>query len=392
MIFVERLRAWLSGLDAGRALKAAIVVWFVYGSIIAGLVAVQPDVRTVTPEYRKASIEWWSGKPIYKRRVHGYLYFPQCAILYTPITMLPQRVGEPLWRLLGIGLLAWSLWRLCGYFGGLRRNVWFLIASAAAIPSTFSSARNGQANLHMAGLMALAAFDFGRAAWSCGVASLLLTVVLKPLGIVPCLLAGACYLRKTAWRILVGLLILAAISFVHWNSQYVIRQYELFIETMKIASQPDQPDFCDIQGLLLVLRMHLPAFVLTAVRMAAALGTLLLAILAVRRYDPARGAFVCMLLAAGYLLLFNPRTETNSYVLLAPFVGVLVASAVFHAGSAVRFAGIAGFALILSCENWGPLHHLTNLWLKAAATLVLGGFLILDIMRNSDPLWLERKN
>ena len=391
MMFVERLRAWLSGLDAGRALKAAVFVWFVYGSIIAGLVAVQPDLRTVTPEYRKASIEWWSGKPIYKARIHGYLYFPQCAILYTPITMLPQRVGEPLWRLLGIGLLAWSIWRLCWFYGGARRNVWFLIATAAVIPPTFSSARNGQANLHMAGLMALAAFDFGRAAWSCGVASLLLTVVLKPLGIVPCLLAGACYLKKTAWRFFVGLLILAAISFLHWNFRYVLNQYMLFIETMKIASQPDKPDFCDIQGLLLVLGIHLPVLVLTAVRAISALGTLWLAMLAVRRYDPARGAFVCLLLSAWYLLLFNPRTETNSYVLLAPFVGVLVAAAVFHAGAAVRFAGMAGFTLILSCENWGPLHHLTNLWLKAAAALVFGGFLIGDIIRNSDPLWLERK-
>ena len=242
----------------------------------------------------------------------------------------------------------------------------------------------------MAGLMALAAFDFGRAAWNCGVASLLLTVVLKPLGIVPCLLACACYLRKTAWRFVVGLLILAAISFVHWNFRYVIHQYALFVETMKIASQPDQPDFCDIQGLLLVLRIHLPVLVLTAVRAIAAFGTLGLSLLAVRRYEPARGAFVCVLLAAWYLLLFNPRTETNSYVLLAPFVGVLVAAAVSNAGSAVRFASLAGFALILSCENWGPLYHLTNLWLKAAATIVIGGFLIWDILRRSDPLGLEK--
>jgi hypothetical protein len=95
-----------------------------------------------------------------------------------------------------------------------------------------------------------------------------------------------------------------------------------------------------------------------------------------------------MLLAAWYLLLFNPRTETNSYVLIAPFVGLLVASAAQNPKLPGRFLALAGFALILSCENWGPLHKLTNLWLKAAASLVFGGFLIRDVLAGRDPLGL----
>lgn len=127
---------------------------------------------------------------------------------------------------------------------------------------------------------------------------------------------------------------------------------------------------------------------MTVVRALAAIGTLAVAWIALRRYDAARGAFVCMLLAAWYLLIFNPRTETNSYVMLAPFAGALAASAALDPKSLRRFLALAAFALILSCENWGPLHKLTNLWLKAAAGLVFGGFLIRDVFSGRDPLGL----
>jgi hypothetical protein len=89
-----------------------------------------------------------------------------------------------------------------------------------------------------------------------------------------------------------------------------------------------------------------------------------------------------------YLLLFNPRTETNSYVLLAPFAGILVAAAAQDPKFPLRFLGLAAFALILSCENWGPLHKLTNLWLKAAAGLVFGGYLIRDVLTERDRMGL----
>ena len=388
----RRVGGWieaLQGMPQARAWRVAVFLWVVYMAVIAGIVAVQPDRRTVTPEYREAANEWWAGEDIYEVRMHGYLYLPQAAIIYTPFAALPQRVGEPVWRIIGLGLFGWCIWRMCELFGGGRAALWFLIATVAAVPASFSAARNGQMNLTMAALLGMAAVDLGRGAWSRAGLSLLLSFALKPLGAVPCLLAGGCYPKSMVWRLALGLAILAGVAFLHSNPEYVARQYGLFIDTMQIARKPKQSLFCDVQGMLWAFGVRPPELLMTLLRVIAAAGTLGIAWLAARRYDAMRSAFVCMLLSSWYLLLFNPRTETNSYVLIAPFVGVLVASVVAERGSSRRLLWLPVYALILSCENWGPLHALTNLWLKAAATLAFGGIMILDVVAGRDPLGLK---
>lgn len=98
---------WLG--DAGAA-KAAWIFWGIFALVLCIIVAVQPDRRTVTPEYRKASEKWWASQPGIYTGKSGFLYLPQAAIFYTPIRILPQRVGEPLWRLVMLGSLAGALW------------------------------------------------------------------------------------------------------------------------------------------------------------------------------------------------------------------------------------------------------------------------------------------
>ena len=393
MTLIDRIQGGMAvvrALSSPKAFRIALAIWIVYAAIIAILVAAQPNKRTVTPEYRKASIEWWAGNPIYKGRMHGYLYLPHCAILYTPYTWLPLRVGEVAWRFTAIGLFGWCIWRLCSVFGAERRKWWFLVATVGALPASLSCARNGQANLPMAALLAFAAVDLGRGAWNRSALSLILSFALKPLGVVPCLLAGACYSRKMVFRLVLALVFLGLISFVHFRPEYVIEQYKMMVETLRVAGQPNQRLFCDVQGLLITFGIMPAAKWMLAIRALAAVGALWTAILALRRYDAARGAFVCMMLSALYLVLFNPRTETNSYVLLAPFLGVLIADCARHPHLLSRFLWLSGFAVILTCENWGALHKWTNLWLKAAASLVISWYLVRDIYLARDPLGLRK--
>ena len=83
-----------------------------------------------------------------------------------------------------------------------------------------------------------------------------------------------------------------------------------------------------------------------------------------------------------YLMLFNPRTETNSYVMLGAFVAVWAAVE----GLVCRRLDIALWAsllaLLLGTENFGQvIFSLTNLWAKALATGALGIWLAARILR-----------
>jgi len=380
----------LARVSEGKALRAAVFIWAVYACVLAIIMVFQPDIGKVMTIYRDASAAWWSGEAIYVASSRqGFFYLPHAAILLTPILFFPVVVGEMLWRLVLVGLLAWSVWQLAGAFGGGRRRWTFLIMTVVAVALSLSAARYGQTNVPLAAFIALAVVSLGRAAWESSALWLLLSVASKPVGLVACLLAGACYPRKMILPLACGAVLFGAVTFIHPDPRYVAGQYTLFGETMGFAQLTPKHSFCDVQGLLRTFGWLPPHALMTAVRVLAAAAVLLLAWLSVRRYDAARGAFLCMLLAAIYLLLFNPRTESNSYVLLAPFIGVLVADAARRPGELGHFLWLVLYAAALTCENWGPLHKWTDLWFKAAATLVFSGFLVRDLVVACDPLGLR---
>ena len=81
-------------------------------------------------------------------------------------------------------------------------------------------------------------------------------------------------------------------------------------------------------------------------------------------------------LSADYLMLFNPRTETCSYVFLGPFAASL---AVFYAQQprhklAAYFLGFT--ALGFACDAIPVVHGLTDRWLKPLLALLFLPMLI----------------
>ncbi len=385
-VFLDLLR----GVGETAARRAAVLIWAVYVVVLAVIMVVQPDIGQVMTIYRNASEAWWQGDAVYVASArNGFFYLPQAAILFTPILFVPVVIGEALWRLLLVAVLAWSVWRMSGLIGGGRRHWAFLVMTVVAVSGSLSAARYGQTNVLLAAFLALAAVSLGRAAWKSSALWLLLSLASKPVGLVACLLAGACYPRRMILPLAGGAMLLGAVSFAHPDWRYVAGQYSLFAETMQFAQRAPKHSFCDVQGLVRTLGWLPPHEVMTAVRALAAVVALWFAWLSARRYDPVRGAFLCMLLAVLYLLLFNPRTESNSYVLLAPFLGLLVADAARRPGETGRFLWLIAFAAVLTCENWGALHDWTDLWLKAAATLVFSACLVRDIWRSRDPLGLR---
>jgi uncharacterized membrane protein YfcA len=92
-----------------------------------------------------------------------------------------------------------------------------------------------------------------------------------------------------------------------------------------------------------------------------------------RRLNRIEAAWTIGALSADYLMLFNPRTETCSYVFLGPFVASLAILYLQHGRNWLGYA--LGFAALgLACDAIPKLgavsvHDLTDRWFKPLVAL-----------------------
>jgi alpha-1,2-mannosyltransferase len=361
--------------DSSRGFRiASIGVWLLVFLVIAGDVVRRPLSHTTTPTYRRAAVHWWAGTDLYTYDPHaGFFYFPQAAILFTPFTWGPYLLGEILWRALGFGLFAYALLRLARTFLAHGQPVpakVFLSLSLLAVPSAMASLRNAQFDLPLAALVVLTAAEIGMGRWTAATCWLCLAVALKPLAVVPLLLFGALFGRQLIPRLVLGLLVTLLVPFLNLHPSFVAHEYFRCGQTLLWAAQPHEPKFSDLPALLGRVHVELPDKAWTVLRLLFALAFLGLGARAVRRRALPESAWAIGALGTTYLMLFNPRTETCSYVFLAPFVASL---ALLYLGQKKRrLLGYAlGFgALCFACDALPVVHYATDRWLKPLVALL----------------------
>jgi alpha-1,2-mannosyltransferase len=355
----------------------AWAAWLIFASVIGAMVAAAPDYRTVTPNYRDACRDWFEGRPIYAPGVHGFLYFPHAAILFAPFTYAPVPIGEALWRIVSIGSLAWAVWRLAiltiqnpastaKSSPEMAGRLTFVLMTCAAIPPATASARNGQMNLLLAGLTALAFVELARGCWRAGAVWLCLGAAFKPLMIVPMTVAAVVY-RPVRRPLAVGAVALFLAPFLTQHPGYVWQQYQICAHKLVLAGNPgwENPG-SDLFGLLSWLGYAAPLAVQTATRVVAGGLTVVLALVAVRRRQPVYAAGLVLALTACYLALFNPRMENNGFVVLSPTLGLLAADAFLNRR---RIAGVMILVVSLGVAGSYEITRGHNFWLCPLLTL-----------------------
>jgi len=358
--------------------------WAAWGFCLLIFLAILADVmrspkaHTTMPTYRFASTQWWQGQDPYTEDQHGgFLYFPQAAFLFTPFNVVPFLLGEFLWRAAVFGLFCYALVRLNDVFlsrDGVRSAKNFFFLALLAIPSSLASLRNAQFDLPLAALIVMSAAEIATSRWIAATVWLCLAVALKPLAAVPLLLFGAIY-WKLIPRVIIGLLVVLALPFLHWSPAYVAHEYVRCFQTLMSASKGDEPKFSDLAALLSHIGIN-PSYELkTVVRVIFALVYLGLAWMGARRLGRVEAAWVIGALSADYLMLFNPRTETCSYVFLGPWVASL---ALFYAQQTGRKGLVwclAFASLGLACDGFPKIghvsvHDMTDRWLKPLIALL----------------------
>lgn len=314
------------------------------------------------------------ARPVQRRGYRRVSVPPQAALLYAPFAALPHDIGEVLWRLCGLALLASGIGRLARLIEPDNRAWLFLMFTLLCLPATVSSARNGQMNLHVAGLMLHATADLATSAWWRAAFSLSLGLALKQFAAVPILLAAAVY-PSARGRFVAMIVVLVVAPFLFQDPAYVVWQYAASLRRLAVASVPPTDTLSDLRGLLLWLGVDVSNDRLIFLRLAAAVPTLMLSVTA-RRHGRVWSAIFMFALAASYLMLFNRRTEANSYVMLAPGVAAMAVLAASHRHTIACWALVV-FALALGCENFGPtIHPITDLWLKPLLTIAFSAYVV----------------
>ena len=304
--------------------RAAWLVWIALAIVMSFIVLFGVE-RSVTPNYRDAVADWFAGRPLYNMKGSGFIYLPQAALVFAPWGLLPKPVGEVVWRMTILGVLAAGVARLTRLVSSDDR--WFLVTTIASAATAAGCARNGQSTLIMAGLMILAAVDLGEKRWWRATILLALSFAFKPVAIVLILLAAAIY-PPMIWRLTIGMAVVALAPFLTQHPNYVVSQFVACYQNSKVAfADGETGHWAQLFGMLKVVGLDIPSPLQQVCRLTAAVATLIACWVAVRKLLPARATFYLYALSSSYLMLFNSRTEGSTYAMMGPVYGILLAEA-----------------------------------------------------------------
>jgi hypothetical protein len=357
------------------------LAWSILGIVFAGMalyLILNPTRTGVVPAYRFASTHWWISESMYPGGTHGFLYLPQFAVLFTPFNLIqPPVLGEILWRAMGFGLFSLALFRLASVFGPIHSPVQllppllsqpafsFFLIVLLAVPASLASINNGQTNLPLSACLVLTFLAIRDQKWATASALLTVCLVLKPLALAPWLLAFAVF-SPIRLPLLAGLPALLLVGFIHPNPAYAWSQWLEFGVKLFHSYTPENLRVSDIFGMLEKAGIPNVFPVNSISRALGSLAALAFVWIRFRQRGLAQGSWALALVTVLVLTIFNPRAETNSYVLVSPLLAY-VAVSYFLQPSGTKLPGwiLSAVCLGLMCDGMSkPIYLATDVWLK----------------------------
>ena len=354
------------------------LAWSILGLVFAGMaiyLILNPTRTGVVPNYRFAATNWWISKAMYPGGTHGFLYLPQFAVLFTPFNLIqPPVLGEILWRAMGFGLFALALLRLAQIVSptthdsrspSSQRGLAFFLLVLLAVPASLASINNGQTNLPLSACFTLTFLTIRERKWATAAVLLTLCLVLKPIALAPWLLAFAVFPFMRI-PLLCGLPALLVIGMIHPDPSYAWSQWVEFVTKVSHAYTPANLRVSDVFGMLEKAGIPNVFPVNSISRALGSLAALFFVWVRFRQRGLAAGSWALAMVTVLVLTIFNPRAETNSYVLVSPLLAY-VAVTHFLQTSETKLPGwiLSAVCLGLMCDGMSKTIYLaTDVWLK----------------------------
>lgn len=320
-------RHWIFAPFSRNFVGIAWIVWVIFACVVAIRTGLHPEKNSVSACYRVACECWWSGRGMYENVYddkfndiyNGFVYLPHAAIFYSPFYALPLWLGESLNRIVIIAIMAWAAWRITKLTSSRPWNEYFFSVSAITIGVGAGNAINGQYNLPLAATLILATSALIEKRWWWASIWLVVSILLKPIAVAPALLAFALF-PGLWWRlplVVIAAFVMPLVCSAH-GPGYAWDEYENFWTKVVRAAQPLPRRFAEFSTVLWWFGLDLSNAQRTICRAIAAVVTLGLGFAALRRRGPRCGTLILWGLGASYIVIFNPRTEGLTYVVVAP--------------------------------------------------------------------------
>ena len=360
--------------------------WALLGVVFAGMslyLFFNPDRTGVVPNYRFASSHWWLGESMYPGGTHGFLYAPTFAVLFTPFHLIqPAVLGEIMWRLFGMGLFGWGLWRLASILnekssGRRDFDSAFALLVLLGVPASLAAINNGQTNLALSASLLLFCIGIRNEKWNFAAACLTLALVLKPISVAPWLLAFAVF-APIRIPLLGGLVAVGVVGFIHPDPAYALGQWGEFWVKLTQSYKPVNLRVSDLFGMLEKAGFPNPLPFNSLSRVVASGAALWFVFWKYRRGGSINGSWGLWVVTALIWTIFNPRAETNSYVLISPLLAFAAVSYWSEVKGGRWKGAILSIACIgLMCDGMGkPIYLATDVWFKPLIVLLVSPLLL----------------
>jgi len=333
--------------------RTAWAMWLIPLLVVTVIVARHPEKHSVAYHYHDAVERWHEHRTLY----HGPLgmnYLPTFVPLFMPYHLLPLPVADNAWRWTAVAGLAFGLWRFSRSSRPPERTFAFL--TVVGLPLCLGAMRSGQANAHLGAALLLTAVCLGEEQWWLAALFACLTFLIKPIGMAVIGLTFAVF-PKLWWRLGICWAGVMLFPFLFGTPDYVIEQYRNAFQNLHECAAPTNREFADVNGVLQIIGVSVQGTASTCLRAAAGALFAAFGFLALRPLRGQQRVLGWLAISAGFLMVFNPMNETNSYVIIAPALA-LWAWHFFSTGPRA-----IGWSLVAMVASMSLLPELLHPWL-----------------------------
>jgi hypothetical protein len=311
--------------------RCAIAVW----AIILLVLAVRPVVaarsNSVYPIFSAAGRHWIDGESVYPPPTPDldvFRYSPAVAAFFAPWSMLDDRIAGIAWRLLNAAVFLSGLAVWCRFH---RPQLSAAAAALLVVPLAVGGLNNGQCNALMAGMLLLAHTLLTRGRWTVAAVLVTIPVLLKGYPLALGLLFFLVEPKRFAPRLVLCLLIAAALPYFFQRPEFVTEQYAAYFDRLRTDDRSALALDASYRDLHMLVRlanvaMDLRGYRLLEVGLGLAAGMIVVAGL-LRGWKRETALAACFAVGSCWMTLAGPATESSTYVLIAPVLAAAVLTA-----------------------------------------------------------------